>query len=59
MLKALAVEFDSPAEARALAPSIGGNLGAALETMPAPADLALPGRSRDRPVARSSATAAC
>jgi len=51
MLKALAVEFDSPAEARALAPSIGGNLGAALETMPAPADLGLPGRSRDRPVA--------
>jgi sulfite reductase (NADPH) flavoprotein alpha-component len=50
MLKALAVEFDSPAEARALAPSIGGNLGAALETMPAPADLGLPGRSRDRPV---------
>jgi sulfite reductase (NADPH) flavoprotein alpha-component len=51
MLKALAVEFDSPAAARALAPSIGGNLGAALETMPAPADLGLPGRSRDRPVA--------
>jgi sulfite reductase (NADPH) flavoprotein alpha-component len=51
MLKALAVEFDSPAEARALAPSIGGNLGAALETMPASTDLALPGRSRDRPVA--------
>jgi sulfite reductase (NADPH) flavoprotein alpha-component len=51
MLKALAVEFDNPAEVRALAPSIGGNLGAALEILPAPADVALLGRSRDRPVA--------
>jgi sulfite reductase (NADPH) flavoprotein alpha-component len=50
MLKALAVEFDVPPEAKALAPKVGGNLGAALETIPAPADSALIGRSREQPV---------
>jgi len=49
MLKALAVEFSGPAEAKALAPAIGGNLGAALETIPAPVDLGLRGRSREFP----------
>jgi sulfite reductase (NADPH) flavoprotein alpha-component len=50
MLKALAVEFSGPVEAKALAPSIGGNAGAGLETIPAPAAMGLRGRSRELPV---------
>jgi sulfite reductase (NADPH) flavoprotein alpha-component len=51
MLKALAAELEGPpAEAKALAPTIGGNRGAALETIPAPADVAVLGRSREHPL---------
>jgi sulfite reductase (NADPH) flavoprotein alpha-component len=51
MLKALAVEFEgSPSAAKSLAPTIGGNIGAALETIPAPIDVGRIGRSRDQPV---------
>ncbi|SEC07135.1 NAD(P)H-dependent nitrite reductase flavoprotein subunit [Rhizobiales bacterium GAS191] len=56
MLKALAVELSAPgdgkalADMKALAPSVGGNLGAALESLPAAADLGQRGRSRELPV---------
>lgn len=49
MLKSLAAELAAPAAAKALGPAIGGNLGAALETLPAPVDVGRRGRSRERP----------
>jgi sulfite reductase (NADPH) flavoprotein alpha-component len=50
MLKALAVELAAPVEAKAIGVGIGGNRGAALETMPAPVDAGRRGRSREWPV---------
>jgi sulfite reductase (NADPH) flavoprotein alpha-component len=50
MLKALAVEFGAPPEAKLAAPAVGGHPGEALGTLAAPAHLGQRGRSRELPV---------